>query len=333
MDSPLESVMGLLNGYRLSQAVSVATRLGIPDLLAGGPKTPEELAALTSAKADRLYQLLRVTASHGVFVEDESGRFANTPMSECLAAGAPGPARNTALLIGEVFYSIFTELMHSVRTGTPAFDKVFGQPFFDYVATKPDLGRLFDAHMTTLYQRQMSPLVDAYDFSTAGRILDVGGGRGTVIRTLIARFPDIECGLFDLPTVADRARQSFAADGLSDRCTIESGSFFEAVPSGYDTYLLKHVLHDWDDTECVVILDAVRRAIGNDGRLLVLEQIVPDGNEPSMSKEWDIAMLALLAGKERKETEYRNLLAQSRFDLVRVIDTGAQLNVMEARPI
>lgn len=332
MESPIESVMSLLNGYRLSQAVSVATRLGIPDLLADGPKTPEQLAALTSAKADRLYQLLRTSASRGVFTEDEAGRFSNTPMSECLRTGVAGPARTTALLLGEVFYPIFSELMHSVKTGTPAFDRMFGQPFFDYVATKPELGQLFDAHMTTLYERQMQPLVDAYDFSAVGRILDVGGGRGTVIRTLLARIPDLECGLFDLPGVAERARQGLAADGLSDRCTVESGSFFKAVPPGYDTYLLKHVLHDWDDAQCTIILESVRRAIAKAGRLLVLEQIVPDGNEPAMSKEWDIAMLALLAGRERKESEYRRLLARAGFELTRVVPTKSDLSVMEARP-
>jgi hypothetical protein len=333
MDSPLDRVMRLLNCYRFTQAVSVATRLGIPDLLADGPRTPEQLAALASVQADRLYQILRASASRGVFAEDDRGRFANTPMSDCLRTGAPGPARNTALLIGEVFFKTFAELMHSVRTGTPAFDKAYGQPFFDYTSTKPDLGRLFDAQMTALYQQQMEPLLNAYDFTTAGRILDVGGGRGTVVRALLDRFPGIGCGLFDLPSVAARTRESFAADGLSGRCMIEEGSFFDALPSDYDTYLLKHILHDWNDAKCSVILGSVRRAIGKDGRLLVLEHIVPEGNEPSMTKEWDLLMLALLAGKERKEAEFRSLLAAAGFDLVRVIDTGSLLNVLEARPV
>jgi ubiquinone/menaquinone biosynthesis C-methylase UbiE len=332
MDSPVDRVMRLLNGYRFSQAVSVATRLGIPDLLADGAKTPEELARLASAQRDPLYQILRASASCGVFAEDDNGRFENTPMSEYLRSGAPGPARNTALLMGEVFFATFGALMHAVRTGTPAFDKAFGQPFFDFLSTHGELGQTFDSQMTALYDREVDALLNTYDFADAGRILDVGGGRGTVARALLARFPNLKCGLFDLPAVADRARNSFLADGLSDRCTVEGGSFFEAIPSGYDTYLLKHVLHDWDDDKCSVILTNVYRAIGTDGRLLVLEHIVPSGNEPSVTKEYDLLMLALFRGKERTESEFRHLLEKTGFALERVVRTDSLLNVLEARP-
>jgi cyclopropane fatty-acyl-phospholipid synthase-like methyltransferase len=222
--------------------------------------------------------------------------------------------------------------MHAVRTGTPAFDKVFGQPFFDFLSTHKELGQLFDFQMTALYEREVDAVLNAYDFAGAGRILDVGGGRGSVARALVARFSDLKCGLFDLPAVADRARESFAADGLSDRCTVEAGSFFDAIPSGYDTYLLKHVLHDWDDAKCVIILSNVRRTIGSDGRLLVLECVVPSGNGPSVTKESDLLMLALLAGKERTEAEFQSLLAKTGFELVRVVHTASLLNVLEARP-
>jgi hypothetical protein len=153
-----------------------------------------------------------------------------------------------------------------------------------------------------------------------------------VARALLARFSDLKCGLFDLPAVPDRARESFVADGLADRCTIEAGSFFEAIPSGYDTYLLKHVLHDWDDAKCVIILTNIRHAIRNSGRLLVLEHIVPPGNEPSMTKEYDLLMLALFVGKERTEAKFRSLLSKTGFELVRVVHTTSLLNVLEARP-
>ncbi len=268
-----------------------------------------------------------------MFAEDEGGRFANTPMSECLRTGAPGPGRNTALLLGEVFFAAFGELMHSVRTGTPAFDKVYGQSFFDFLSTNKEIGGLFDVQMTALYEREVEALLHAYDFAGAGRIIDVGGGRGTVIRALLTRFPDLQCGLFDLPAVVDRTRESFAAVGLSDRCTIEGGSFFEAIPSGYDTYLLKHVLHDWDDEKAALILARVRSAIGRKGRLLVLEHIVPPGNAFSVTKETDMLMLTLLAGKERTEAEFRNLLAGTGFELIRTAPTASLLNVLEARPV
>jgi hypothetical protein len=333
MDSPVDRVMRLLNGYRFSQAVSVATRLEIPDLLADGPKSAGDLAKLTSTQPGPLYQVLRASASCGVFAEDDSGRFANTPMSECLRSGAPGPGRIVALLLGETHFATFDELMHTVRTGAPAFDKVFGQPFFDFLSANRQLGALFDALMTMLYEREIDAVLNAYDFSSVGRIIDVGGGRGSVVRAMLARFPDLSCGLFDLPAVTDRARDSFEADGLSSRCTIEAGSFFEAIPSGYDTYLLKHVLHDWDDEKCAAILTGLRRAIRKDGRLLVLEHIVPPGNEPSMTKEYDLLMLVLFAGKERAEAEFRNLLARTGFELVRIVPTASLLKVLEARPV
>jgi O-methyltransferase domain/Dimerisation domain len=332
MDSAVDRAMRVLNGYRFSQAVSVATRLGIPDLLSDGAKTPEELARLASAQRDPLYQILRASASCGVFAEDDSGRFLNTPMSECLKTGAPGPGRNTALLLGEVHFPAFSELLSAVQTGTPSFQKAFGQPFFEYLSTHEELGQLFDSQMTTLHEREVNSLVNAYDFADAGRILDVGGGRGTVVRALLARFPELKCGLFDLPTVTDRTRESFLADGLSGRCTIEAGSFFEDIPTGYDTYLLKHVLHDWDDAKCVAILTNVRRAIGSNGRLLVLEHIVPSGNEFSVTKEMDLLMLTLFASKERSEKEFRHLLAQTGFELTRVTQTESLLNVLEVRP-
>jgi hypothetical protein len=333
MDSPVDRVMRLLNGYRFSQAVSVATRLGIPDLLADGAKSADELAVLTSTQPGPLYQVLRASASCGVFAEDGSGRFANTPMSDCLRQGAPGPGRNTALLMGEMFFATFAEMMHAVRTGTPAFDKVFGRPFFDFLAADKDMGALFDAQMTTLYQIEVEAFTNAYDFAGRRRVLDVGGGRGTVVRALLSRFPALELGLFDLPAVTERTRDSFAAEGLSDRCRIETGSFFESIPAGYDTYLLKHVLHDWDDEKCIAILTNLRRAIPNDGLLLVLEHIVPPGNEPSMTKGWDLLMLVLLAGRERNEAEFRSLLARTGFALARVIPTASALNILDARPV
>jgi hypothetical protein len=235
--------------------------------------------------------------------------------------------------MGEMFFAAFGDLMHAVRTGRPAFDTVFGQPFFDFLSAHTELGRLFDSQMTTLYTREVEALLDAYDFSGAGRILDVGGGRGTVVRALLAHYPDIECGVFDLPEVVERTRNSFAADGLSGRCDMEAGSFFESVPAGYDSYLLKHVLHDWDDEKCAVILRNIRRTMPNDGRLLVLEHIVPPGNQPSTTKEYDLLMLVLFTGKERTEAEYRSLLTRTGFVLVRVVPTASLLNVLEARPV
>ena len=332
MEPPLENIIELLNGYRISQALSVAAQLRIADHLANGSKAPDELAVLVSAQAAPLYQVLRFCASYGIFVEDDAGRFANTPMSECLRSDPPGAARNLALAIGHWNFQAFGEMKYAVQTGKPAFEKRFGRPFFDYLAAHQELGQIFDSLMTSLYQREVEATLEAFDFGSFGRILDVGGGRGTVIRALLARFPELRCGLFDLPAVAERARDNFSAEGLSKRCTIETGSFFEAVPGGYDTYLLKHVLHDWDDAACKIILTNIRRVIGNPGTLLILEYIVPPGNERSAIKGQDMVMLSLLSGRERKESEFRDLLAMTGFKLERVVPSNSLICVLEAKP-
>jgi O-methyltransferase domain/Dimerisation domain len=333
MEPPLENIIQLLNGYRISQALSVAAQLGIADHLANGSMAPHELAALVSAKVGPLYQVLRFCASYGVFVEDNAGRFANTPMSECLRGDLPGAARNLALAIGNWNFQAFGEMKYAVQTGKPAFEKRFGRPFFDYLSAHQEFGQLFDSHMTSLYQREVEAVLEAFDFGSFGRILDVGGGRGTVVRALLARFPELQCGLFDLPAVAERTRERFSADGLSIRCKIETGSFFEAVPGGYDTYLLKHVLHDWDEVACKLILTNIRRVIGNLGSLLLLEYIVPPGNERSAVKGQDMVMLSLFAGRERKESEFGGLLDMTGFNLKRVVPSNSLICVLEAQPV
>ena len=234
MDTATKRVVHLPNSYRFSQAVSVATRLGIPDHLANGGKTAEQLAELGSVKSDPLYQVLRASASCGVFAEDQSGLFSNTPMSDCLRRDAQGPARILALLLGRVHFPAFGKLMQTVKSGEPAFELEFGQPFFEYIAQHDELGRMFNSLMTKLFSAEVDAVMNVYDFASAGRILDVGGGRGTVTRALLARFPSLKCGLFDQPAIAGRTREEFVADGIIERCTIETGSFFESIPPGYD---------------------------------------------------------------------------------------------------
>lgn len=333
MDTPLNCVTRLINSYRYSQAVSVATRLGIPDQLASGGKTADQLAELVSVKSGPLYQVLRASASCGVFAEDENGRFANTPMSDCLRSDAQGPARILALLLGHVHFAAFDKLMQTVQSGKPAFELAFGVPFFEYIGQRVELGRTFDTLMTRFFSAEVDAVMNSYDFGSAGRILDVGGGRGTVTRALLARFPNLRYGLFDQPAIAKRTRDEFLADGILDRCTIEKGSFFESVPPGYDTYLLKHVLHNWTDEKCMLILNNVRKAAGRNGRLLVLEYVVPPGNQPSLAKEFDLLMLTTFAGKERSESEFQKLLSKTGFRLSRIVPSATELNVLEALPV
>jgi hypothetical protein len=333
MSQSLDRLLQLLNGFRVTQALLVVIKLEIADKLADGSKTAGELAKLASVQPGPLYQVLRAVASLGVFAEDDAGRFSNTPMSEFLRSGAPPLARNSAKLIDEVHWRALGELTHAVRTGKPAFDKAFGTNFFGYLTSHEDLRAVFDMQMAALYAQQVNAMVEAFDFGKVGRFLDVGGGHGTVVRAVLARHPEVRCGLFDLPSVAERTEKSFAADGFADRCTVEAGSFFDSIPSGYDTYLLKHVLHDWNDEKAGEILGNVRRAMPREGRLLLLEYVVPEGNEPSLAKDFDLLMLSLFAGKERSEKEFRALLAANGFRLERIVPSTTLLSVLEARPV
>lgn len=330
--NPQDRLVGLMSGFWHTQAIYVAAKLGMADRLSGGPRPVAELAADTGTDPRALYRLLRALASLGLFAEDEQHRFGLTPLADGLREDAEGSVRSLAIMRGEWQYAAWGELLYSVRTGRPAFEKLYGRPLFEYLAEHPEQGRTFDAAMTGVHGRETAAILEAYEFTGVGTLADVGGGNGSLLTAVLRRYPAMQGLLFDLPAVAERARGRLAAAGLADRCRVVGGDFFESVPAGADAYLLRHVIHDWDDQRSRAILRNCHRALGGRGKVLVAEGLVPPGNEPSLSKYFDLAMLVIPGGLERTEAEYRQLFADAGFRLSRVVPTSTWVSVLEGEP-
>jgi hypothetical protein len=316
-------------GYQPSQAVYVAAKLGIADLLRDGPQHCERLAQATGTHARSLYRVLRYLASVGIFTERRSAEFELTPRAACLQTGAPGSRRALAILNGEESYRAWGALLHSVQSGEPAFDHVFGEGVFDYLAAHPEAASVFNEGMTDLATQMAEAVTQVYDFAPIGTIVDVGGGHGGLLTALLDRHAHAKGVLFDQPHVAAAASRHIAASGHLARCTVVAGDFFGAVPVGGDAYLLARVIHDWDDARSVAILENCRRALTSQAKLLVIERVIPPGNQPSIGKLTDLNMLVMTSGCERTETEYRALLAAAGIRLCRTISTGSPFSVLE----
>lgn len=329
---PAVALIQMLTGYWISKALSVAAELGVADHLREGPRASDDLATTCGVRAAPLYRLLRALASVGVFREEEGGRFALTPLAELLCSDAPGSMRALARMYGSEQFRAWAGLEDSIRTGEPGFGQVFGTSYFDYLESHPPSGEVFNEAMTGWTTQLADAVATAYDFSGSRQVVDVGGGLGVLLSTILRANPTMEGVLFELPRVAADAKPFLEKAGIADRCTTVGGDFFESVPDGGDTYVLAQILHDWDDDHCGVILGSCRQAIHSDGRLLVVEQVVPPPNEPSLGKWLDLHMLVLLGGQERTESEYRSLLAAAGFELTRVIPTQAGASIVEAVP-
>jgi hypothetical protein len=323
----------MIGGYFLSQAIHVAARLGIADRLRDGPQRAGQLARAVGAHARSLHRLLRTLTGFGIFAQDDSGRFRLTELGELIRSDVPGSLRATALTVGEAHYPAFAELLYSVRTGRPGFDRAFGMSLFDFFAANGEEAHNFDAALAGFRSQAASAMLDAYDFSGVGRLVDVGGGTGSLLSAVLAKYPAMTGTLVDLPHVVEQASAHLEAAGLRERCTLIGGDFFTAVPAGGDVYLLRHIIHDWDDDRAVRILKNCRRAMAAAGKLLLVESVVQPDNEPSLDKVFDLVMLAVTGGMERTEPEYRELLAGSGFRLGGVVPTPAAVHVLEASPI
>jgi hypothetical protein len=328
--SPQEQISRMLTGYWITQALYVAAKLGLADLLKGGPKSADDLAAATQTHPRALYRLLRALASLGVFSESDGHSFSLTPLAECLRS-FPGSQRALAIMVGEEHYHTFAELLYSVQTGKTAFDKVYGQPVFDYLSKHPEQAKVFDEAMVGVHGRETAAMLDAYDFSGIGLLADVGGGNGSVLTAVLKNNPHMKGILFDLAGVAERAKANVNSAGLVERCQVVSGSFFESVPSGADAYLMRHIIHDWDDEKSTRILKNVHKAMGKDGRLLVVEAVID--SQASFGKLLDLAMLVIPGGAERTEEEYKKLYEAAGFRLTRIVPTKAEVCVIEGRKL
>lgn len=317
-------------GVVVSTALSLAAELGIADLLAAGPRSSEELAQTTSTHARSLHRVLRLLSSVGVFTEVQPGRFALTPLGECLRTGVPGSMRSWLRMVGlKVWFHTYGDALHSLRTGEPAFARSVGEEFFDYLASHPAESEIFNAAMSDFGQGVAAAVVQGYDFSAVDTAVDVGGGNGSFISAILRANPRMTGILFDLPLVAESARTSIAAAGLAKRCVVASGDFFTSIPAGGDAYVLRWIIHDWDHDRALTILRNCRDAMKRTGRLLVVETVIPAGDEPHPGKLVDFVMLTALGGQERTAEEYAQLLDEAGFQLKRIVPTASPMSVIE----
>lgn len=333
IDIPPETRMFQMtfDAFVTARACYAAAKLLIPDLLKDGSRTSDELAAATDTNPTSLYRLMRCLATIGLVNEEPERRFTLTGLGATLRSDVPGTMRPWVAFCGDPFYlAAWADILHSVKTGRAAFDHVHGKPFFDYLGDHPEASRVFDEAMTSLTAVLVTEVLAAYDFSGFKRVVDVGGGRGSLL-TAILKTNQIATGvLFDLPTVIAEV----AKPGLGSRCELVSGDFFVEQPAGGDAYIMKWILHDWDDAACGRILASCRRSIAPGGKLLLIETVVAPPGVPHHSKLDDIEMMVLLGSQERTEEEYRTLLERSGFRLNRIALTPTDLvNVIEAEPI
>jgi len=323
----------MATGHYVSQAIYVAAKLGIADLLGNGPRRHDELAKATGTHAPSLRRVLRLLASTGVFAETEDGRFELTPVGSCLQSG-PGSFRPVALLFTSPgVRAAWGDLLHSVQTGEPALHHVFGVVSFEYFAQHPEEAAVFDEAMGAFTAMVAIAVAAAYDFSRFGTIIDVGGGEGALLAGILRANPALRGVVFDMARVSEGANETIAAAGLGDRCEFVGGDFFEAVPGGGDAYILKHVIHDWDDERAVRILRNCRRAMKAEGKLLIVEGVYPERIDQSVVSRGaaanDVNMLVCTGGRQRAEAEFRALFDAAGFELTRIVPTQAMSSVIE----
>jgi len=324
--------MQMITGGVVAQAVCVAAELGVADLLTIAPQTAAQIARETRVDADKLYRLLRFLANLGIFQVGGDGTWRLTPLGEMLRSDVPGSARAGARLLGRSA-AVTAHLIDSLRTGKCAYDLAFGRSLFEDLSSKPEDAAIFDAAMNSFHGGETDAVLAAYNYEGISTLADIGCGNGSVMIATLKKYPTLRGILFDQDHVLERTAQSVKAAGITERCTLSGGSFFESVPSGADAYSMRHILHDWSDERCRRILGNVRKVIPSSGRLLIIEAVVPEGNDPSPSKMFDILMMMFPDGLERTELQFRDLLAASGFQLAGITPTQSPVSVIEARPV
>lgn len=324
----------LIFGKWVSMAVSVAARLRIADTLADGPHSVLQLSEITGTHARSLGRLMRALASVGVFKTDSEGRYMLTEVGHYLRTGVQGSMRGVADYCGSDWsWRAWEELHYSVQTGQTAFDKVFGQQVFQYLAQHPDQSAVFNEGMTGFSGAESAAVVSAYDFSRFKRLIDIGGGHGHLLASILESAPGLRGAVFDAAHVVAGAHEMLDGFGLLDRAEILSGDFFAEVPRGFDAVIMKHIIHDWNDVDAGRILNTIRRAADAGTTLLIVEMVIPPGDEPHPGKLLDLEMLVVASGQERTESEYAQLLAQHGFQLQQIVPTRTPASIVEARAV
>jgi len=328
-----DQLMRMILSKWVSKPIYAAAELGIADLLAAGPLTSEELARLTRTRPDALYRLLRALASVGIFAEGDERSFRLTPMASLLQSGAlqSGSLRSTAQSFNAEWNDrAWMHLLDGLRRGCTPFEEAFGESFVDWLESNPHQAELLRRANATRAGQYLRALCEAYDFSQFASLTDLGGGYGILLREIMLANPKLPGTLADLASVLPAARKTMEAAGVGERCTVVECDFFRSVPAGSDAYLLANVLHDWPDERAGVILANCRRAMSTGSTLLIVEMIIPPGNEPSAAKLLDLEMLVVTGGRERTEGEFRALLAAAELSLERILPVGQGLFILEA---
>ncbi len=331
-ESPDDRLYRMAVGYRTTAALYVVAKLGVADLLTEGPAEATVLAEMLGVHPRSLFRVMRALAAQGVFTQDSSDRFGLTPISQLLRTDGPNSMRYVAIAFGEEHYRATGDLIHTVRTGETAFDHIYGKGLFEYLAENEGASETFNLFFAQSVGRFGNPL-ESYDFRGRKLLVDVGGGKGTLISRILRSNPHLSGILFDLPQGVAGAERYLQEQGVLARCRIVAGSFFDSIPEGGDVYLMSRILHDWPDDKASLILAGCRKAIVDGGVLCIRDAVIPGGDAPSVGKQIDLTMMSLLGGVERSEQEWKHLLQGSRFLFKRAIKTGQPADLIEASPV
>jgi hypothetical protein len=334
MVPPEVGVLELTSGFMATHAVYAAAKLGLADPMADGARSAKDVALELGSSPDATYRLLRACAALGLFREDDETRFSLTPLGATLLSDSPGSMRPVVLMIGDPRYQqVWGRLPESVTTGAPGAEAVHGMTMWEVLDRDPEFGAIFNDAMTRLTALDWPTVEAAYDFSPYARIVDVGGGHGQLLALILGSAPAATGVLLEQESLMPGAEQRLREAGVLSRCRLEAGSFFDTAPGDGDLYVLRRVVHDFDDDEAVALLANQRQRMPGSATLLLMESVVPPGNEPHFAKSLDLDMLLFVGGRERTETEYAALLDRAGFRLTRIVPTISMISLVEARPV
>jgi hypothetical protein len=327
-------MLDMLLSQWTSFAISAAAKLGIADQLESGPRTTQELAGRLNLHEDALYRLLRALAGSGIFHEGEGRLFSQTPLSDLLRTNAyPGLRYAAAMLLDDWHHKAFQLVCTSIGNGRTGMENAFNVGLFVHLQNNPQEAVYFNKSMTDMSSGEAPAVVASYDFSGFEHIVDVAGGMGGLLAAILGSSPKLRGTLFDLPSVIEQAGKGSLLAPFDGRCQLTGGSFFDGVPTGADAYIMKHIIHDWDDTRAMQILVNCRKAMKPNGKLLVVDRVIGPPNAPDPKKYFDLAMLMVPGGRERDEAEWRALFTTAGFHLERIIPTQAPQSILEGRPV
>nr|QIS94338.1 Tjp4 [Symphyonema bifilamentata 97.28] len=330
---PSEALMQMLDGHYLSQAIFVAAKLGIADLLKDGTKSTDELAKVTEVNSQFLYRILRALSSVGIFAEVGDRNFELTPLAKYLQSDVPGSMRLPAILVGEEWHwQAWGNMFNAVKNGTSAFEAKFGTNIVDYFGQNPQQSKVFFEAMTTYSVIVNNAILEVYDFSAFSKLVDVGGGLGSLLTDILKANPQLTGILLELPPVIERAKQQnhFQTKEISGRYEIVGGDFLESVPSGGDVYILKQIIHNLNNDDAIKLLQNCHDAMSTNGKLLVIDPVIPSSNEPSFSKLLDLQMMVTHGAQVHTANEFQDILTKTGFQITNIIPTKSPCTIIES---